>query len=107
MADASPFLKRMQELQSQRPATKQAPATKPSNIAPPDTAAEERSGSLLSLLARGPMTTAELFSNSGMPLNQYTDTLAALTDAGLIAVETSSGGERASLTELGKKAAAG
>ncbi len=99
MADASPFLKRMQELNAQRPVTKRA-------VTALDGAAEERSASLLGLLAAGARTTSELFSSSGLPLNAYTDTLAALTEAGLISVETKPEGETAALTELGKKATA-
>ena len=71
MADASPFLKRLQELNAQRPATKRAP------FRPMDGATEQRSEALLSLLIGGPRTTADLFSRSGMPLNEYTETLAA------------------------------
>jgi hypothetical protein len=100
MADASPFLKRLQELNAQRPVTKRAAA--PAR----DGAAERRSETLLGLLIGGPKTTAELFSSSGMALAEYTDSLAALTEAGLVLVDTRPEGETATLTELGRKATA-
>jgi hypothetical protein len=41
-----------------------------------------------------------------MPLAAYSDTVAALTEAGFVSIEEKPEGETAALTELGKRATA-